>query len=88
MTKTLYKGSFNLRGERLVPLYCHATSTDRAFDLFCRRISKLVGYKPGWVKQEFNGTKDNYKIEVCSKNEQTCEEIDPNDTIIWCGEAK
>jgi len=60
--KILFKGTFNLRGEVHI-LYCHAYDCHQAWRLFCHQLARLAGKDSQWMMREFNGKKDNYKIE-------------------------
>lgn len=60
--KKLYKGTFNWAGESY-DLYTQAYSAEGAFANFTRRLSAKVGYIRSYVRDYFDGEKDNYYIE-------------------------
>ena len=61
--KTFYKGTFNYQGE-IHTFYCYAASREQAHKFFCRRLARVYEIHVSRFEAYFNGSKDNYKIEV------------------------
>ena len=61
--KHLWRGSFNYRQTAKV-LYAHAYTKRQAWVVFCRRLAEKDGVDPGVVMGLFDGSQDNYSIEI------------------------
>ena len=63
MTKSLFKGVFNLSHEVHI-LYAYARSKEQAKVIFCRRIATQHDIHPSTVMNIFNGEKANFEITI------------------------
>ena len=61
--KNLWRGSFNLKHEVFIE-YAYAYSKRQAWFTCCRRIADKTGVHPSVVMREFDGSKDNFRIEI------------------------
>ena len=68
MKATLYKGTFNYQREVHI-LYTHSASVLQAHKFFMRQLSKFHQCNIRHMMAYFDGSKDNYKIEIEKKKE-------------------
>ena len=61
--KQHYRGVFNYALEVYI-LYCYAYSERQAWLSFCRQLSKKHNVPLSYVTGYFDGSKDNYLIEI------------------------
>ena len=61
--KSLWRGVFSYSHEAHV-LYAYAHSNEQARVIFCRRLAKKHDVHPATVLGLFNGSKDNFSIEI------------------------
>lgn len=61
--KSLFRGIFNLTQEVLIERV-YAASERQAWLLFCKRIAKRRQVSERQVMQIFNGTRDNFSIQL------------------------
>ncbi len=67
--KNLWCGVFNLRHEVFIE-YAYAYSKKQAWFTCCRRIADKTGVHPSVVMREFDGSKDNFRIEIEAEFEE------------------
>jgi len=67
--KHLYVGFFNYR-HQLCKEFAWAYSESQAKTIMCRRLAKKQGVYPAVVFRHFDGSKDNYRIQVEIKMEE------------------
>jgi len=67
--KDLFRGSFNLNRQVFVE-YAYASSERQAWMVFCRRLAKKTGVLPRVTMGHFDGSRDNYKIQIEMKMEE------------------
>ena len=58
----LYFGQFNWYGETF-RVWKHAPNVNKAYFLMIREIAQKMGLSEYRLRQYFNGSKDNYKVE-------------------------
>lgn len=61
--KHLWKGLFNYT-RQLHVLYCYAYTKRQAWLSFCRQLSRRHNVPLNYVTCYFDGSKDNYEIEI------------------------
>ena len=61
--KNLWCGVFNLKKQVMIE-YVYAYSKRQAWFTCCRRIADKTGVHPSVVMREFDGSKDNFRIEI------------------------
>ena len=61
--KQLWRGSFNIKTSPRIE-YAQAYTKKQAWLVLCRRIAKKDGVDPTAVMDLFDGTRDNYSIEL------------------------
>ena len=68
--KNLWCGVFNLKKQVMIE-YVYAYSKRQAWFTCCRRIADKTGVHPSVVMREFDGSKDNFRIEIEAEFEET-----------------
>ncbi len=61
--KTLWRGSFNYNRMPVIE-YAYAFSKEQARVVICHRLAKKHGVHPAMVLSMFNGSRDNFNIEI------------------------
>lgn len=61
--KSLYKGFFNFTSTVYIER-CMAYTSRQAWLILCRRIAKKQGVSPQMVMAKFDGSQDNYSVQV------------------------
>ena len=68
-TKKLYHGTFNWYGQN-IEVWKYAYSETHFMFLASVKLANLIGTTPRAVRQFFDGSKDNYKVEQVKKQLQ------------------
>ena len=68
-TKQLYHGTFNYQGQD-IDVYKHACSVPHFMFLSSVELAEKIGTSPRAVRQFFDGSKDNYKVERVKKEDK------------------
>lgn len=61
--KNLYEGKFNY-SRQIYTLYAHAFSEPQAKEVFFRRLAKKHDVSIYTVRNQFDGSRDNFKIKI------------------------